>query len=108
MLAVLSDEGREPIPRYATYGTEELARNAAQALENSHRECLLRNHGTIAVGPSVSEAYSRTALLEEMAEVYYRTRLAGEPALLTEQQLAEVSATIRYYGQSKPSSAEAE
>ena len=56
----------------------------------------------------MSEAYSRTALLEEMAEVYYRTRLAGEPALLTEQQPAEVSATIRYYGQSKPSSAEAE
>ena len=108
MLAVLSDEGRVPIARYATYGTEELARNAAQALGNSHRACLLRNHGTIAVGPSVSEAYSRTELLEEMAEVYYRTRLAGEPVLLTEQQLAEVSAKIHYYGQSKPSSAEAE
>ena len=107
MLAVLSDEGRVPIARYATYGTEELARNAARALGDSHRACLLRNHGTIAVGASVSEAYSRTELLEEMAEVYYRTRLAGEPALLTEQ-LAEVSATIRYYGQSKPSSAEAE
>src|ERR671916_29642 len=105
MLAVLSDEGRVPIARYATYGTEELARNAAQALGNSHRACLLRNHGTIAVGPSVSEAYSRTELLEEMAVVYYCTRLAGEPVLLTEQQLAETSAKIHYYGQSKPSSA---
>jgi L-fuculose-phosphate aldolase len=108
MLAVLSDEGTVPIARYATYGTEELARNAAQALGYSHRACLLRNHGTIAVGASVSEAYSRTELLEEMAEVYYRARLAGGPVLLTPEQMAEVSAKIHDYGQSKPSSAGAE
>jgi L-fuculose-phosphate aldolase len=102
MLAVLSDDGTVPIAHYATYGTEELARNAAQALRDSHRACLLRNHGTIAVGTSVSEAYSRTELLEEMAEVYYRARLAGEPVLLTPEQLAEVSAKIHDYGQSKP------
>lgn len=108
MLAVLSEEGRVPIARYATYGTDELARNAAQALGGSHRACLLRNHGTIAVGASVSEAYSRTELLEEMAELYYRARLAGEPVLLTPEQLAAVSAKIHDYGQSKPSSAEAD
>jgi L-fuculose-phosphate aldolase len=106
MLAVLSDEGRVPVARYATYGTEELARNAARALGGSHRACLLRNHGTIAVGASVSEAYSRTELLEEMAEVYYRARVAGEPVLLTTEQLAEVSAKIHDYGQSKSSPAE--
>jgi L-fuculose-phosphate aldolase len=106
MLAVVSDEGMVPIARYATYGTEELARNAAQALGDSHRACLLRNHGTIAVGASVGEAYSRTELLEEMAEVYYRARLAGEPVLLTPEQIAEVSAKIHDYGQSKPSPAE--
>jgi Class II Aldolase and Adducin N-terminal domain/Anabaena sensory rhodopsin transducer len=106
MLAVLSDEGKVPIAHYATYGTEELARNAAQALGASHRACLLRNHGTIAVGSSVSEAYSQTELLEEMAEVYYRARLAGEPVLLTAEQLDEVSAKIHDYGQSKPSPAE--
>jgi L-fuculose-phosphate aldolase len=108
MLAVLSDEGTVPVARYATYGTGELARNAAQALGGSHRACLLRNHGTIAVGASVSEAYSRTELLEEMAEIFYRARLAGEPVLLTPEQMAEVSAKIHDYGQSKPSSAGAE
>jgi L-fuculose-phosphate aldolase len=105
MLAVLSDVGRIPVARYATYGTEELARNAARALADSHRACLLRNHGTIAVGASVSEAYSRTELLEEMAELYYRARLAGEPLLLSPDQMAEVSAKIHDYGQSKPSPA---
>jgi L-fuculose-phosphate aldolase len=64
---------------------------------------LLSNHGTIAVGGSVSEAYSRTELLEEMAELYYRARTAGEPVVLTHGQMAEVSAKIHDYGQHKPS-----
>ncbi len=106
MLAVLSNDGRVPIARYATYGTEELARNASEALGDSHGACLLRNHGTIAVGASVSEAYSRTELLEEMAEIFYRARTAGEPVILTPEQMAEVSVKIHDYGQSKPSAAE--
>jgi L-fuculose-phosphate aldolase len=50
MLAVLSDEGRAPVVRYATYGTEDLAENVTRALGDAHRACLLRNHGTIAGG----------------------------------------------------------
>jgi L-fuculose-phosphate aldolase len=107
MLAVLSDEGRVPLARYATYGTEELARNAAGVLGGSHRACLLSNHGTIAVGGSATEAQSRTELLEEMAELYYRARTAGEPVLLTAEQMAEVASKIRDYGQYKPLPSEA-
>jgi L-fuculose-phosphate aldolase len=106
MLAVLSDEGRVPLTRYATYGTEELARNAAGVLGGSHRACLLSNHGTIAVGGSATEAQSRTELLEEMAELYYRSRTAGDPVVLIPEQLAEVSARIHDYGQHKPSSSQ--
>jgi len=102
MLASLSDEGRVPVAGYATYGTEELARNASEALGSVHRACLLRNHGTIAVGATVSEAYSRAELLEQMAEVYYRARVAGEPVLLTAEEMAEVASKIHDYGQSKP------
>jgi L-fuculose-phosphate aldolase len=50
----------------------------------------------------VSEAYSRTELLEQMAEIYYRARAAGEPVILTAAEVAEVVAKIRDYGQSKP------
>jgi L-fuculose-phosphate aldolase len=107
MLAALSDEGRVPLARYAAYGTQELARNAAEVLGSSHRACLLSNHGTIAVGGSATEAQSRTELLEEMAELYYRARTAGEPVLLTPEQMAEVGAKIHDYGQSKPSASEA-
>ncbi len=102
MLAALSDEGRVPVARYAPYGTEELARNASDALGRSHRACLLRNHGTITVGASVEDAYSRTELLEEMAALYYRARLAGDPVLLSPAQISEVAARIHDYGQTKP------
>ena len=102
MLTTLSEDGRIPIAPYATYGTEELANNAAEALGEGHNACLLQNHGTITVGDSPQKAFSRTVVLEEMAEIYYRTRVVGEPVLLTPEQVEEVAAKISGYGQTKP------
>ena len=99
MLTTLGPDGRIPLAPYALYGTEELAGHAAGALGESHNACLLANHGTIAVGESPGGAFSRTVVLEEMAEVYYRARLAGEPVLLDSGQVAEVAAKISGYGQ---------
>ena len=101
-LTTLSEDGRIPIAPYATYGTEELANNAAEALGEGHNACLLQNHGTITVGDSPQKAFSRTVVLEEMAEIYYRTRVVGEPVLLTPEQVEEVAAKISGYGQTKP------
>lgn len=99
MLVALSGEGRVPLARYATYGTEELSRYAADALGDSHHACLLQNHGAITVGENPSEAYSRAGILEEMAGIYYRARLVGEPVLLTSKQVKEASHKMTTYGQ---------
>ncbi len=104
MLTTLSDEGRIPLASYATYGTEELAGYAGEALGENHNACLLQNHGTITVGQSPEEAFSRTVVLEEMAEIYYRARVAGEPILLSPEQVEEVANKISGYGQTKPAS----
>jgi L-fuculose-phosphate aldolase len=104
MLTTLSDEGRIPLAPYATYGTEELAGYAGEALGENRKACLLRNHGTITVGEDPDEAFSRTVVLEEMAEIYYRARVAGEPILLSPEQIEEVATKISGYGQSKPAS----
>jgi L-fuculose-phosphate aldolase len=103
MVAVLSGEGRVPLAPYTTYGTEELARHASEALGGSNSACLLQNHGTITVAKSPEKAFSLSVVLEDMAEVYYRALLLGEPIILTEEQMGEVSAKIHSYGQSKPS-----
>lgn len=102
MLAVLSDESRVPLAPYATYGTEELANNAAETLGDSHRACLLQNHGTITIADSPKKAFSNTVILEDMAEIFYRAKLLGEPILLSEVQMGEVHAKIHSYGQTKP------
>ena len=66
---------------YATCGTEELAENVALALEG-RRAALLANHGTIAFGETLEEAYAHTMLLEWLSALYVRSRLLGEPRLL--------------------------
>ena len=108
MLTTLSEDGEIPLAPYTTYGTEKLAGYAAEALGETRNACLLQNHGTITVGDSPSAAFSRTVVLEAMAEVYYRTRVAGGPVLLTPEQVEEVAAKISGYGQTKPASSDDE
>ena len=74
------------------------------ALGEGCNACLLQNHGTVTVGAHPEEAFARTVVLEEMAEIYYRTRIAGEPVLLSPGQIEEVAAKISGYGQAKPAS----
>jgi L-fuculose-phosphate aldolase len=97
LVLALSDEGRVPVAPYETPNTEELARRASEALGDSHYACLLQNHGTITVGETLSEAYSRTERLEEMAMIYYRTRLAGDPLILTPEQATQVAPKVSSY-----------
>ncbi|MFC9847606.1 class II aldolase/adducin family protein [Streptomyces sp. NPDC060223] len=85
---------------YATYGTPELAENMRQAL--THRTaCLLQNHGTIAYGSSLGQAYDRTAQLEWMCRVWLTaSSVPGlSPTLLTREQVAEVGERLKGYGQ---------
>lgn len=104
MLTTLSEDGQVPLAPYTTYGTGELAGYASDALGESRNACLLQNHGTITVGANPEEAFARTVVLEEMAEIYYRTRIAGEPILLSPGQIEEVAAKISGYGQARPTS----
>lgn len=104
MLTTLADDGRVPLAPYVLYGTEELARRVVEALGENGAACLLRNHGTITVGESPAQAFVRTEVLEEMAEIYYRARIAGEPILLTPEEVGEVAAKISGYGKAKSTS----
>lgn len=54
---------------------------------------------------SAEEAFSRTEILGEMAEIYYRIRIAAHPILLTPEQVEEVAAKMADCGQAKLASA---
>ncbi|MFF7240787.1 class II aldolase/adducin family protein [Streptomyces collinus] len=85
---------------YATYGTEELARNMLRALDG-RSGCLLRNHGTITHGATLDQAYDRTAQLEWMCRLWLTaSSVPGlTPSLLTEAHMAEAGARLKGYGQ---------
>ncbi|WP_078854853.1 class II aldolase/adducin family protein [Streptomyces sp. NRRL F-5135] len=85
---------------YALYGSEELAAHMMDALRD-RTACLLRNHGTVAYGASLAQAYDRTAQLEWMCRLWLTaSALPGRtPTLLSEEQVGEVAAKLRGYGQ---------
>ena len=82
---------------YATFGSEELARNAVAALAG-RRACLLANHGMIAVGDALRTALDLAREVEELAKQYLLSRLAGDPVLLDEAEMRVNLEKFKTYG----------
>lgn len=82
---------------YALFGSQALSDAALEALRGSNA-CLLANHGMIALGRDLDEAVAVAVEVESLCEMYWRALQAGEPALLTEQEMAEVFERFRSYG----------
>lgn len=74
---------------YATFGTEELSRNAVAALEG-RLACLLANHGLIACGPSLRKALWLANEVEVLAKQYYLSLQMGEPEVLSDEEMTRV------------------
>lgn len=87
---------------YATYGSDELAENMLHALAD-RTACLLQNHGTMAYGTTLDQAYDRTAQLEWMCRLWLTaSSVPGmSPTLLSREQVAEAGEKLRGYGQRK-------
>ena len=82
--------------KYATYGSQELAENALDAIGNRNA-VLLGNHGLIALGTNIQRAFSTAEHLEFVSEIYYLTKTLGEPNLLSESQMDEVMKKFNTY-----------
>ena len=74
---------------YATYGTEELSRNALAALEG-RSACLLAHHGMIATEASLEKAMWLATEVETLAQQYLGCLPFGEPPLLSEEEIENV------------------
>jgi len=82
---------------YALFGTPALSEAALNALEG-HRACLLANHGMIALGEDLKQAFDVAVEVEALCEQYLRALQVGEPTLLSPQEMAEVFEQFRGYG----------
>ena len=84
---------------YATFGSEELARNVLGALEGRNA-AMMQNHGSVAYGSRMAEAVERLELLEWLAELYWRSSSMGTPHVLTDKDFEDIitAAIERGYG----------
>ena len=90
--------GTVRVAPYATYGTDELASNAVQALRG-RTACLLGSHGAVTTGQDLKTAYDRSVYLEWVCDVYLRAAAAGTPRLLPPGEIEAVAAKLASYGQ---------
>jgi L-fuculose-phosphate aldolase len=79
---------------YTRFGSAGLAEAAVAALAD-RSAAILENHGAICYGRTLSEAYDRALLLEWLARVFRLACSYGEPHILTQAELDEVSAEAR-------------
>jgi L-fuculose-phosphate aldolase len=90
--------GTVRVAPYATYGTDELASNAVQALRG-RTACLLGSHGAVTIGQDLKTACDRSVYLEWVCDVYLRAAAAGTPRLLPPGEIEAVAAKLASYGQ---------
>ncbi len=82
---------------YATFGTEELSRNAVAALQD-RTACLLEHHGMIAIGGALDKAMWLAVEVETLARQYHGCLAIGEPPLLSKDEIEKVRAKMAGYG----------
>ncbi|HEY2314457.1 MAG TPA: class II aldolase/adducin family protein [Streptosporangiaceae bacterium] len=79
---------------YTRFGSAGLAEAAIAALAG-RSAAILENHGAICYGRTLTEAYDRALLLEWLARVFRLACSYGQPRILTQAELDEVSAEAR-------------
>lgn len=82
------------VANYTRFGSADLADAAVAALEG-RQAVILQNHGAVCYGATLAAAYDRALLLEWLARVYRLARAHGEPRILSQAELDEVSAEAR-------------
>lgn len=100
MVAVAGGD-RIPCADYATFGTPELSSNVLQALDGGLRACLMANHGQVATGKTLAEAYALAEEVENLARQYLLARTLGPTRDLPADEMARVLEKFKHYGQQR-------
>ena len=74
---------------YATFGTEELSNNVIKALENRNA-CLMSNHGQVAFGKDLEDAFELAQEIENICHQYTIALKLGKPKILSFKEMKKV------------------
>ena len=88
MIAVAGGDSIRCAP-YAMFGTKELSDNILKAIQD-RKACLLSNHGLVAVGKDLNEAFNIAEEVEHLSRLFVEAKKIGEPLLLSDRQMVEV------------------
>lgn len=100
MVAVAGGD-RIPCAEYATFGTAELSSNILRALQGGLRACLMANHGQVAMGQTLEEAYTLASEVENLARQYIIARSLGPTRDLSPAEMNVVLEKFKTYGQQR-------
>lgn len=89
-----------PCVPYSTFGSEQLAADAAEALTD-RAACLLGSHGMICRGQDLDTAVANAERLEILCRQYVLAKSLGEPNLMTDEQWNEFFARVKEVGYSE-------
>lgn len=85
-----------PCTKYIKFGTSELGEEALKVMGDRYA-CLLGNHGLLACGFDIAYAFDVAQQMEFVAEIYYRSKIAGEPLLLDDKEILDVLDVFENY-----------
>jgi L-fuculose-phosphate aldolase len=89
-----------PCADYATFGTPELSENLLRSLQG-RRACLMANHGQVATGPTLADAYALALEVENLARQFTLARSLGQTRNLSTAEMTRVVEKFRTYGQQR-------
>ena len=84
---------------YATFGTKELSQNILNALEE-RKACLMSNHGQVAFGKSLDEAFELAQEIENICHQYINTIKLGQPKILSDEEMRKILDKTKDYKKS--------
>ena len=86
-----------PCAPYTTFGTQDLSDHVVGTLAG-HEACLMANHGMIALGSNLEEAFQLAQEVEYLARLYCLALQIGGPVVLSDKEMAEVVKRFESYG----------
>ena len=98
MIAVAGETVR--VADYASFGSKELAENAAKGMEDRNA-VLLANHGIIGGSNNLRNAFNVIEEVEYCAKIYVIAKSIGNPIVLPEKEMKFMSEKFKSYGQPK-------
>ncbi len=81
---------------YATFGTKELSNNVVKALKN-RSACLMSNHGQVAFGKNLEDAFELAQEVENICHQYTIALKLGNPKILSFKEMKKVLEKAKNY-----------